>query len=44
MERLAGSPELQQRLAKNGFAEVAASYDWSAIAARVMNIYEEVLK
>jgi glycosyltransferase involved in cell wall biosynthesis len=44
MEQLAGSPELQDKLAKNGFAEVAAKYDWSAIAARVMTIYEEVLK
>ena len=44
MEQLAGSPELQTKLAKNGFAEVSASYDWSAIAERVMKIYEEVLK
>lgn len=44
MEQLAGSPELQTKLAKNGLAEVSASYDWSAIAARVMKIYEEVLK
>ncbi|HNX52219.1 MAG TPA: glycosyltransferase family 4 protein [Pontiellaceae bacterium] len=44
MNRLAGSPELRAKLATNGFAEVSANYDWSAIAERVMKIYEEVLK
>jgi glycosyltransferase involved in cell wall biosynthesis len=44
MEQLSGSPELQQKLAANGFAAVSAGYDWSVIAARLMQIYEEVLK
>ena len=44
MKELAGSPDLQKKLATNGFADVSASYDWSAIAARVIKIYEEVLK
>jgi glycosyltransferase involved in cell wall biosynthesis len=44
MEQLAGSPELQIKLAANAFAEVSAKYDWDAIAKRVMTIYEEVLK
>jgi glycosyltransferase involved in cell wall biosynthesis len=44
MEQLAGSPELHQKLSQKGFAEVSAHYDWSAIAERVMKIYEEVLK
>ncbi|MFA6172357.1 MAG: glycosyltransferase family 4 protein [Kiritimatiellales bacterium] len=43
MEQLAGSPELQSKLAKNGFAEVSAGYDWSAIAESVVRIYEEIL-
>lgn len=43
MEQLAGSPELQHKLRANGHAEVSAHYDWSAIAARVIKIYEEVL-
>ncbi|MDD3275674.1 MAG: glycosyltransferase family 4 protein [Kiritimatiellales bacterium] len=44
MEQLAGSPELQHKLRSNGSAEVSAHYDWPAIAARVVKIYEEVLK
>ncbi|NOU36494.1 MAG: glycosyltransferase family 4 protein [Kiritimatiellaceae bacterium] len=44
MEQLAGSPELQHKLRANGLAEVSAHYDWSAIAERVIRIYEEVLK
>lgn len=44
MERLAASPELRAKLAKNGLVEVSSKYDWSAIAARVIAIYEEVLK
>jgi glycosyltransferase involved in cell wall biosynthesis len=43
MNLLAGSPELQRKLATNGFAEVSAKYDWSAIAERVVRIYEELL-
>ncbi len=43
MEQLAGAPELQIKLAQNGFAEVSANYDWSAITARVLKIYEEIL-
>ena len=44
MNRLAGSMELRTKLSMNGRAEVAAHYDWSAIADRVVKIYEEVLK
>lgn len=44
MEQLADSPALQQKLTENGFAEVSAHYDWSAIAKRVIGIYEELLK
>lgn len=44
MEQLAGSPDLQTKLSQNGRAEVAAHYDWSAIAARVIAIYESVLR
>jgi glycosyltransferase involved in cell wall biosynthesis len=43
MEQLAGDKPLQQKLSANGFTEVSAQYDWSAIAKRVMNIYTEVL-
>lgn len=44
MERLASSPELQHKLRTNGKREVAAHYDWNAIAGRVMEIYGEVLR
>ena len=44
MEQMAGDRYLQNRLAANGFEEVSARYDWSAIARRVMDIYEQVLK
>lgn len=44
LERLAASPELQHKLRTNGKREVAAHYDWSAIAGRVMKIYDEVLR
>jgi glycosyltransferase involved in cell wall biosynthesis len=44
MEQLAGSPELQSKLRINGQSEVSAHYDWSAIAVRVVKIYEEILK
>lgn len=44
MEQLASSPELQIKIRKNGFTEVSGQYDWSAIAERVVKIYEEVLK
>lgn len=43
MKELAGSPKLREKLARNGFTEVSASYDWSAIAERVVRIYEEIL-
>lgn len=44
MERLAASPELQAKLSRNGLAEVSAKYDWQAVAARVIAIYEQVLE
>ena len=43
MELLAGSPDLRMKLSENGRAEVSAKYDWSAIAERVVRIYEEIL-
>jgi len=39
----AGDTELQQKLSANGFKEVSAQYDWSAVAKRVMEIYENIL-
>ncbi|MFA7256993.1 MAG: glycosyltransferase family 4 protein [Kiritimatiellales bacterium] len=44
MKQLAGSQELRTKLSLNGRAEVSAKYDWSSIAARVVKIYEDVLK
>jgi glycosyltransferase involved in cell wall biosynthesis len=43
MNRLAAAPELKHKLAENGLCEVSAHYDWSAIAERVVRIYEEIL-
>lgn len=43
MEQLAGSEALRTKLSMNGRAEVAAAYDWSVIAERVVGIYEDVL-
>lgn len=44
MDQLAADSALQSKLTQNGFTEVSAQYDWSAIAKRVMDIYTEVLK
>ena len=43
MNQLADNRDLQDRLTANGFKEVSAQYDWSAIAERVVKIYEEIL-
>jgi glycosyltransferase involved in cell wall biosynthesis len=43
MNRLAGSMELRTKLSMNGRTEVAAHYDWRAIADRVVRIYKEIL-
>ena len=44
MDQLAADSALQSKVTQNGFTEVSAQYDWSAIAKRVMDIYTEVLK
>lgn len=43
MNRLSGDPKLQAKLTDSGFSEVSAQYDWSAIAKRIIRIYEEIL-
>ena len=43
MALLADDKELRTRLSESGFKEVSAQYDWSAIAKRVIDIYEKVL-
>jgi len=44
MERLATNQPLRQRLIDYAFREVSAKYDWSIIAGRVREIYEQTIR
>lgn len=43
MEKLAASPELRERLGRNGRKKILEMYDWERKVDRMMQIYDEVL-
>lgn len=40
---LLGSPQQRQQLAEHGYAAVRHHYDWSALAPRLLSVYESVV-
>lgn len=43
MKKLAASPELRERMGRNGKKKVQEQYDWERKVDRMMEIYREVL-